>query len=104
MKPDRCLGREAIATNPWRSGKGMPELSIRKRKRAARAGGRAVMILFFLLLFSGTVGAQSWSWTYELLDLPAKSPSLAVVSRSNWHIRYADHPSALNYAVRPTAS
>src|SRR5260370_166393 len=104
MKPERCLGREAIATNPWRSGKGMPELSIRKRKRAARAGGRAVMILFFLLLFSGTVGAQSWSWTYELLDLPAKFPSLAVDSSSNLHISYADNTGALKYGFRPAGS
>jgi len=82
----------------------MPELSIRKLKRAARSSGRAGMVLFFLLLLSGSLGAQSWSWTYEMIDLPSKFPSLAVDANSNLHISYADSSGALKYGFRSAGS
>jgi hypothetical protein len=61
------------------------------------------MAIFFFLL-SGTTRAQSWSWTYDLIDAPAKFASLAVDSNSNLHISYADSTGALKYGFRPAGS
>jgi hypothetical protein len=65
---------------------------------------QAAALLFFLFLVPGTTCAQSWSWTYDFIDVPAKFPSLAVDSSSNLHISYADGTGALKYGFRPAGS
>src|SRR5690242_20574585 len=82
----------------------MSEMLIRTMRLAPRALTWAGSVLLFLLLLSGTARAQSWSWTHELIDLPAKFPSLAVDSSSNLHISYADSTGALKYGFRPAGS
>jgi hypothetical protein len=82
----------------------MLETLIRTLKRAPRALARAAVSLIFFLLVSGAVRAQSWSWSYEFVDLPAKFPSLAVDSSSNLHISFADSTAALKYGFRPAGS
>jgi hypothetical protein len=82
----------------------MLETSIGIRNLLSLALVRASACLFFLFLVSGTVRAQSWSWTYDSIDLPAKFASLAVDSASNLHISYADSNGALKYGFRPAGS
>lgn len=82
----------------------MSEMLIRTLKSVSLASARVVAMLVFSLAFSGTIRAQTWTWTYELIDLPAKFPSLAVDSNSNLHISYADGSSALKYGFRPAGS
>lgn len=82
----------------------MPEHAFGKLERAARASARPWTVLLFVLLLSASTRAQSWSWTYEMIDLPAKFPSLAVDSSSNLHISYADSTGALKYGFRPAGS
>jgi hypothetical protein len=82
----------------------MSETLMRTLKLVMRALARTAAVLFFFLLVSGAARAQSWSWTYDLIDLPAKFPSLAVDSSSNLHISYADSTGALKYGFRPAGS
>lgn|SRR2546427_5780179 len=82
----------------------MPELAIGRLKCATLIGVRSGTVLFFLLLLSVSAGAQSWSWTYDMIDLPSKFPSLAVDANSNLHISYADGTGALKYGFRPAGS
>src|SRR5437879_8068472 len=82
----------------------MSETLIRTRKLVSRAVVRAAALLFFFVLVPGTTRAQSWSWTYDFIDVPAKFPSLAVDSSSNLHISYADGTGALKYGFRPAGS
>ena len=82
----------------------MSEMLIRTLKLVSRSLARAAALLFFFFLVSGNTRAQSWSWTYDLIDLPAKFPSLAVDSSSNLHISYADSTGALKYGFRPAGS
>jgi hypothetical protein len=82
----------------------MLEMPIQTLKPASRFVARAAAVLFFSFLASGATRAQSWSWTYDLIDLPAKFPSLAVDSSSNLHISYADGSGALKYGFRPAGS
>ena len=90
--------------NPWWNKGKMSEPLIRILKRAAWASGRAGVVLSLLLLVPGLGRAQSWSWTYEMIDLPATFPSLAVDVNSNLHISYADNSGALKYGFRPAGS
>jgi hypothetical protein len=60
--------------------------------------------LVFLAVLSRSSLAQSWSWTYEMIDLPSKFPSLAVDTSSNLHISYADNNGALKYGFRPAGN
>jgi hypothetical protein len=82
----------------------MSETLIRTLKPASRALAPAAMFVLFFFLVPGTTRAQSWSWTYDLIDLPAKFPSLAVDSNSNLHVSYADSNGALKYGFRPAGS
>jgi hypothetical protein len=82
----------------------MSETLIRILKLAQRSLAWTAAVLFFSSLVSGTTPAQSWSWTYDLIDLPAKFPSLAVDSSSNLHISFADNTGALKYGFRPAGS
>ncbi len=83
---------------------GMSETVIRIPRFGARTLVRAAPLLFLFFLVSGTAHAQSWSWTYDLIDLPAKFPSLVVDSASNLHISYADNTGALKYGFRPAGT
>lgn len=82
----------------------MLELVFGKLNRAVRVSVLTGAALFSLLLLSASAAAQTWSWTYEMIDLPAKFPSLAVDSASNLHISYADSTGALKYGFRPAGS
>jgi hypothetical protein len=104
MKADRPCISGTRSRNFGRYTARMSEPSLRTLKLASRALARGAALLFFFLLVSGTTRAQSWSWTYELIDLPAKFPSLAVDSNSNLHITYADSNAALKYGFRPAGS
>jgi hypothetical protein len=88
----------------WREERKMSRLSNRITKHVYRNGGRAGIALLLLLLVSTLASAQSWSWTYEMIDLPATFPSLAVDSNSNLHVSYADSSGALKYGFRPAGS
>jgi hypothetical protein len=57
-----------------------------------------------LLAACGPGRAQTWSWTYETIDLPARFPSLAIDTTGNLHISYADSAWALKYGFRPAGS
>lgn len=82
----------------------MSEMLIQILTLRTRSLARATAWLFFFFVFAATVRAQSWTWTYDLIDLPAKFPSLAVDSNSNLHISYADGTGALKYGFRPAGS
>ena len=82
----------------------MSKLPIRTPKLSLRIMTRVSVVLVFLFLIAGTSRAQSWTWSYDLIDLPAKFPSLAVDSNSNLHISYADSTGALKYGFRPAGS
>lgn len=82
----------------------MSETLIQTLRLFSRLMARVTALLFFFLLASGIARAQTWSWTYDVIDLPAKSPSLAVDSSSNLHISYADGSGALKYGFRPANS
>jgi hypothetical protein len=82
----------------------MLETLMQALKLVSRLMARVAAVLFLYLLASGATRAQSWSWTYDLIDLPAKFPSLAVDSSSNLHISYADGSGALKYGFRPAGS
>jgi hypothetical protein len=60
--------------------------------------------LLLLLLLSNPISAQTWSWTYETIDLPSKYPSLAIDANSNLHIAYSDNDGNLKYGFRPAGS
>ena len=77
---------------------------IRTLTLGSRSLARAAAWLFFFSVFTGTVRAQSWTWSYDLIDLPAKFPSLAADSNSNLHISFADSTGALKYGFRPAGS
>jgi hypothetical protein len=80
----------------------MSEKMVRTLNFVSRALARAAAFVFFFFLVSVTARAQSW--TYDLIDLPAKFPSLAVDSNSNLHISYSDSTGALKYGFRPAGS
>ena len=82
----------------------MSEMLIRTLTLGSRSLARAAAWLFFFSVFTGTVRAQSWTWSYDLIDLPAKFPSLAADSNSNLHISFADSTGALKYGFRPAGS
>jgi hypothetical protein len=65
---------------------------------------RVWIVLLLMLLSSRLSPAQTWSWTYEMIDLPSKYPSLVVDSNSNLHISYSDTDGALKYGFRPAGS
>jgi hypothetical protein len=77
---------------------------MRVMKRVARNSCRAAVVLCFFVLVPSLVSAQSWSWTYEMIDLPATFPSLAVDENSNLHISYEDNLGGLKYGYRPAGS
>lgn len=66
--------------------------------------GRVGLALLLFVLNSGSAWAQSWSWTYDTIDLPARFPSLVVDAKSNLHISYADDSGSLKYGFRPAGS
>jgi len=82
----------------------MLETLVQTLKLVSRLLARVAALLFFLLAVSGTTRAQSWTWTYDFIDSPAKFPSLVVDSGSNLHISYADGTGALKYGFRPAGS
>jgi hypothetical protein len=82
----------------------MSEPLVQTLKFHARVLARTCAVLGLFLHVASAAPAQSWSWTYELIDLPAKFPSLAVDSASNLHISYADGNGALKYGFRPAGS
>lgn len=73
-------------------------------KLFSRTIARASATFIFFFLIAGSARAQSWTWSYDLIDLPAKFPSLVVDSNSNLHISYADSTGALKYGFRPAGS
>lgn len=73
-------------------------------RRAATVGGHAGTVFLLLALACGSANAQSWSWTYEMIDLPARYPSLAVDANSNLHISYGTDNGNLKYGFRPAGS
>ena len=82
----------------------MLSLNILVAKRFARALVHAGLGLVFLFCLSAPAFPQTWSWTYEMIDFPAKWPSLAIDAKSNLHISYADSDGALKYGFRPAGS
>jgi len=82
----------------------MPHLTVRLKKQFTRTGCAAGWIMLLSFLLSGSADAQTWSWTFEMIDLPGKFPSLTVDSHSNLHISYADFNGALKYGFRPAGS
>src|SRR5713226_9366120 len=103
MKLDR-IGMAENVCRIWGGKGGMSDMLIRTFTSGLRFLARAAASLFFLLMVTGTASAQSWSWTNDLIDLPAKFPSLAVDSSSNLHISYADSAGGLKYGFRPAGS
>jgi len=79
-------------------------LGVESINRMAWTAVRLIFFSVFLSLLSLSVSAQTWSWTYEMIDLPAKWPSLAIDAKSNLHITYADNDGALKYGFRPAGS
>ena len=82
----------------------MSDILIRTFTAGPRYLARAAAWVFFFLSMAAGAGAQSWTWTNDLIDLPAKFPSLAVDSSSNLHISYADSTGGLKYGFRPAGS
>lgn len=70
----------------------------------AAHGGRLMVLLAFTGIFSLSAAAQTWTWTYEMIDVSGKVPSLAVDSSSNLHIAYMDGDGALKYGFRPAGA
>lgn len=82
----------------------MFEISKRLACQIGRRAGRRSIALLIMLLTSRSATAQVWSWTYEMIDLPGKFPSLVVDSNSNLHISYSDYNGDLKYGFRPAGS
>jgi len=104
MKPDRAGSRGARLKNLGRYRVGMSEANARNLIFILRSAAGGAVWLFLFFLVTGTACAQSWTWTYDLIDLPAKFPSLAVDSNSNLHISYSDSTGGLKYGFRPAGS
>ncbi len=67
--------------------------------------GRPFVALLFFALGSGSVSAQTWSWTFENVDGAAKFTSLGVDGHGNVHVSYTDNSvHTLKYAFRSADS
>lgn len=73
-------------------------------KHAIRITASSFLCLMLFVFLAGTARGQSWTWSYEQIDLSARFPSLVVDSKSNLHIAYADSTWALKYGFRPAGS
>jgi hypothetical protein len=62
---------------------------------------RLWLLAVFFAVVSGSVSAQTWSWTSELVDKSAKFTSLGVDHRGGVHVSFTDNSShVLRYAFR----